>query len=202
MGSAKISSLYGPYYFAYLESVQDPAITTKLVMAPPSPDTEGDCYSHYTIVRHSEEGGYSTVSFAEHFRDVLAPILSEMDALVSRLQTVSAATASTEELKVEHASYIAFFQQYRLCHSSEVNAEELEEMWSELDRKWMDMKVRVTSKAVMVKMSDACFSFLSNSSQHSPCHSDGVQPSLTMSFCRATSKWSTTLRPDTATPFV
>jgi hypothetical protein len=143
LGCTNISSLYGAYYFSYLEAVQDPAITTKLVMDPPSPDTEGDCYSHYTIVKHSEEGGYSTVSFAAHFAEVLAPILAEMDALVAKLQAVSAASSpsSSAETLQEHAAYIAFFQHYRLCHSSDVSAAELEELWSELDRKWMNMKV-------------------------------------------------------------
>lgn len=140
LGSAKISTLYGAYYFAYLEAVQDPAITTKLVMDPPSPDTEGDCYSHYTIVKHSTTAGYSTVSFAAHFAEVLAPILVEMDALVVKLQAVSAAASVSAEVKAEHAAYVAFFQHYRLCHSSDVSAPELEELWSELDRKWMDMK--------------------------------------------------------------
>lgn len=138
MGSTKISSLYGAYYFAYLEAVQDPSITTKLVMNPPCPDTEGDCYSHYTIVSHTEEGGYKTVSFAAHFAAVLAPILSEMDDLVVKLKTVSATEGAVAE---EHAAYVSFFQHYRLCHSSDVSAPELEELWSELDRKWMDMKV-------------------------------------------------------------
>jgi hypothetical protein len=135
LGSTRISSLYGAYYFAYLEAVQDPAITTKLVMDPPSATTEADCYSHYTIVKHSEESGYSTVSFAAHFAEVLAPILVEMDALVAKLQALAAPDSE------EHAAYIAFFQHYRLCHSSDVSAPELEELWSELDRKWMNMKV-------------------------------------------------------------
>lgn len=134
LGSTKISSLYGAYYFAYLESVQDPTITTKLVMDPPSASSEGDCYSHYTIVKHSEASGYTTVSFAAHFAEVLAPILAEMDALVATLQSLAAPDSA------EHAATIAFFQHYRLCHSSDVSAAELEELWSELDRKWMNMK--------------------------------------------------------------
>lgn len=140
LGSTKISNLYGAYYFAYLEAVQDPSITTKLVMNPPCPDTQGDCYSHYTIVSHSEEGGYKTVSFAAHFVEVLAPILAEMDALVAKLQALSS-TDTDGAVAQEHAAYVAFFQHYRLCHSSDVSASELEELWSELDRKWMDMKV-------------------------------------------------------------
>lgn len=133
LGSTNISSLYGAYYFAYLEAVQDPSITTKLVMEPPCASTQSDCYSHYTIVKY-DAGGYSTVSFAAHFAKVLAPIIAEMDTLVAKLQALS--TPGSEE----HAAYIAFFQHYRLCHSSDVSADELEELWSELDRKWMNMK--------------------------------------------------------------
>lgn len=123
--------------------MQDPSITTKLVMNPPCPETESDCYSHYTIVKHSDETGYTTVSFAAHFAEVLAPILSEMDALVVKLQSVSASVSSSSsaELLQEHAAYVAFFKHYALCHRSDVSASELEELWSELDRKWMDMKV-------------------------------------------------------------
>jgi hypothetical protein len=135
LGSTKISSLYGAYYFAYLEAVQDPSITTKLVMDPPSATTDADCYSHYTIVKHTNAGGYSTVSFAAHFAEVLTPIIAEMDLLVAKLQSVASPDSQ------DHAAYIAFFQHYRLCHSSDVSASELEDLWSELDRKWMNMKV-------------------------------------------------------------
>lgn len=134
LGSTKISSLYGAYYFAYLEAVQDPSITTKLIMDPPSATTDADCYSHYTIVKHTNAGGYSTVSFAAHFAEVLTPIIAEMDLLVAKLQSVASPDSQ------DHAAYIAFFQHYRLCHSSDVSASELEDLWSELDRKWMNMK--------------------------------------------------------------
>lgn len=140
LGSCKISSLYGPYYFAYLEAVQDPSIVAKLQSSPPSPTSESDCYSHYTIVKHSDSGGYSTVSFAAHFSEVLSPIIDAMDALVTKLEAVAGRTAVTDDLRSEYAAYIAFFKQYRLCHSSDLSAKELEEHWSELDRKWMDMK--------------------------------------------------------------
>ena len=144
LGCAKISSLYGDYYFEYLKAVQDPSITSRLASNPPSPESESDCYSHYTIVQHTEADGYSTISFAAFFADVLAPILAEMDSLVAKLHAVSDAASCSAEVKQEHNAYIEFFQHYRLCHSCDASASELEELWAELDRKWMNMKVCIS----------------------------------------------------------
>ena len=131
-GSAAISGLYDEYYMQYLNSVQDQSILAAIAASPPSPDQKA-CYSHYTIVQHSEADGYSTTSFAKHFAESLAPIVAAMDSLITRLRAVP-------DLTDDQQNYIAFFEHYRLCHTSDADATTLEELWSELDRKWMDTK--------------------------------------------------------------
>jgi hypothetical protein len=130
-GSSEISGLYDAYYIKYLDAVQEPSVIEAIAANPPSP-SQKECYSHYTIVQHSPSG-YSTISFAKYFEGCLAPIIAAMDDLIGRLRACSTLTADQQ-------NYIAFFEHYRLCHSSDVSAEALEELWSELDRKWMDTK--------------------------------------------------------------
>lgn len=131
IGSSTISGLYDEYYIRYLDAVQEPSVIEAIAANPPSPDQK-ECYSHYTIVQHTS-AGYSTVSFAKYFEECLAPIIAAMSDLINRLRAVP-------DLTADQLNYIAFFEHYRLCHTSDVTAEELEELWSELDRKWMDTK--------------------------------------------------------------
>ena len=131
-GSATISALYDEYYLQYLATVQEKYIVSTIAASPPAP-SQRECYSHYTIVHHSPESGYTTTSFAKSFQTVLEPIIAAMDSLIENLRAVP-------DLSPDQQNYISFFEHYRLCHATDASAEVLEELWSELDRKWMDTK--------------------------------------------------------------
>jgi hypothetical protein len=132
IGSAKISQLYDPYYLKYLEVVQDPRILNQIAANPPA-TSDTACYSHYTVVDVNEAGEYITTSFAKAFENVLRPIIAEFDILISKLRALP-------NLTPENEADIAFLDHYRLCHASDTDPNTLEELWSELDRKWMDTK--------------------------------------------------------------
>jgi hypothetical protein len=76
---------------------------------------------------------YVTVPFAKYFEDTLESILNAFDKLVTKLRAMQA--RSTEQ-----NAYILYLDHYRNCLSSHGTPDELEALWTELDRKWMNTK--------------------------------------------------------------
>ena len=133
IGCCHISSNYDNYYLAYLRAVQEKSIVSKLSSSPPD-SSEKHIYCSYTIVSWDEERGtYKTTPFAYFFEDALRPILEAMDTMLYNLKA--------QPTSAERQAYIDFFEHYILCHSAKGHsADGLEQLWADLDRKWMDCK--------------------------------------------------------------
>jgi len=141
-GAAKILPNYHQYYLAYLTAVQNKELVAAIKASPPLAG-DANIYSHYTVVSHSQEGGYQAEPFGSHFKEDLAGVLSDFDAWIADCENAEQEAAVGPGWDKEmRPAYTAFLKQYKKCLGSAAPAspEALEEAWTELDRLWMDTK--------------------------------------------------------------
>ena len=137
MGCCHISSHYDNYYLAYLKAVQEQQIVRQLKNFPPDVNDQAVHCSYTIVLWNKAKECYETTPFPAFFKETLGPILEAMTKMVGEMKTVPA----NAEKSSERQAYIAFFEHYVTCHSAtEKSAEELEHLWADLDRKWMDCK--------------------------------------------------------------
>ena len=165
VGSAGISAAYDKYYFAFMRKVQDGRVKAKLEASPPAKDSP--FMNSYTILRLSGDGGdggdaasseLTHAPIAESFPDeVFAPVLAAFDACIKGLKEAHGAAAAaaaaaagdgagagaggdgSSSASYDWPAYIAFFEQYRAALAG-TDIAALDDLWKELDRKWMDCK--------------------------------------------------------------
>lgn len=137
LGSIRISTLYDPYYLAYLATVQEENVLTKIATNPPPAD-DAACHNSYTVVLPSTitTSGFTTQPFARYFSATLTPIIAAMNDMIAAMKAV-------EGLNADQRAYIDFFEHYRDCHQADTDPATLEAMWTGLDRKWMDTKLSI-----------------------------------------------------------
>jgi hypothetical protein len=136
-GGARMLRPYNDYYMAYLAAVQDEAVASALQAHPPAGEEGvGPIFSHYTVVRLAAAGpppSFTAVPFAEHFREVLGPVLAAFDSWVGACAAAEEAPMGPGPWDAEaRRSYTAFLRGYRACLAYEAAPAQLEAAWADL----------------------------------------------------------------------
>jgi hypothetical protein len=137
-GALDVQDHYDDYYIEWMKAVHNTPAAQKIrKMQKDNPVKlkkiidKKDLDNHYTIISLNKKKKFTQEAYIDYFEDTLGKLISTMNTWIGKLRTVAGLTDKQQR-------YTEYLSHYVQC-LSEDSVDILEQVWSELDRMWVDV---------------------------------------------------------------